>query len=60
MSRHFLIARGIYSCTMFSAILCCERVFFLNNIITPFRGLCSNVAAGFILNKFGKQCYNIV
>ena len=60
MSRHFLIARGIYSCTMFSAILCCERVFFLNNIITPFRGLCSNVAAGCILNKFGKQCYNIV
>ena len=59
MSRHFLIARGIYSCTMFSAILCCERVF-LNNIITPFRGLCSNVAAGCILNKVGKQCYNIV
>ena len=59
MSRHFLIARGIYSCTMFSAILCFERVFF-NNIITPFRGLCSNVAAGCILNKFGKQYYNIV
>ena len=34
--------------------------FFLNNIITPFRGLCSNVAAGCILNKVGKQCYNIV